>query len=67
MHLSQSALSRTVARMEKDGLVCRTLCEDDRRGVFVTMTEEGLRRHAEARATGLAVLAQHLDSPTVTA
>src|SRR4051794_33260236 len=56
MYLSQSALSRTVARLEKGGLVGRSLCEDDRRGVFVTVTEEGLRRHAEARDTHRAIL-----------
>src|SRR4051812_16171684 len=44
MYLSQSALSRTVARLEKGGLVERTHCEDDRRGVFVALTEAGLRR-----------------------
>ncbi|MFD0742614.1 MarR family winged helix-turn-helix transcriptional regulator [Phytohabitans flavus] len=32
VHLSQSALSRAVARLERDGLVCRALCEQDRRG-----------------------------------
>jgi DNA-binding MarR family transcriptional regulator len=63
MYLSQSALSRTVARLEKGGLVCRSLCEDDRRGIFVTVTDEGLRRHAEARATHRAILAEHLDTP----
>jgi len=60
MYLSQSALSRTVARLEKGGLVGRALCEADRRGIFVTVTESGLQRHAEARATQLAVLAEHL-------
>jgi len=60
MYLSQSALSRTVARLEKGGFVERALCEADRRGIFVTVTESGLRRHAEARATHLAVLAEHL-------
>lgn len=59
MYLSQSALSRTVARLEKNGLVVRALCEDDRRGVFVKVTEDGLRRHAEARKTQLATLAEH--------
>ena len=59
MYLSQSALSRTVARLEKNGLVSRTHCEDDRRGVFVELTEAGLRRHAEARRTQIAVLAEH--------
>ncbi|MBA8954167.1 MarR family winged helix-turn-helix transcriptional regulator [Actinomadura namibiensis] len=60
MYLSQSALSRTVARLEKDGLVERALCEVDRRGVIVVVTEAGRRRHAEARRTHLAVLAEHL-------
>lgn len=63
MYLSQSALSRTVARLEKGGLVERALCEADRRGVFVTPTEAGVRRHTEARRTHLAVLAEHLESP----
>jgi DNA-binding MarR family transcriptional regulator len=60
MYLSQSALSRTVARLEKGGLVERTLCQDDRRGVFVELTDAGRQRHAQAKATQLAVLAEHL-------
>lgn len=60
MYLSQSALSRTVARLEKGGLVERSLCQDDRRGVYVELTEDGRKRHAEASATHLAVLAEHL-------
>ncbi|WP_235215608.1 MarR family winged helix-turn-helix transcriptional regulator [Phaeacidiphilus oryzae] len=60
MHLSQSALSRTVARLEKGGLVQRAMCETDRRGVFVTATETGRALHAEARRTYLAVLDRHL-------
>lgn len=61
MYLSQSALSRTVARLERDGLVERKMCPDDRRGVFVQITEEGRARHAEARRTHLAILADHLE------
>jgi DNA-binding MarR family transcriptional regulator len=64
MYLSQSALSRTVARLEKHGLVERQLCSDDRRGVFVAATEDGVRRHAEARGTHLAILAEHLPATT---
>nr|WP_296071575.1 MarR family transcriptional regulator [uncultured Actinoplanes sp.] len=60
MYLSQSALSRTVARLEKGGLVSRSLCQDDRRGVFVQITAAGRQRHTEAKATQLAVLAEHL-------
>jgi DNA-binding MarR family transcriptional regulator len=65
MYLSQSALSRTVARLEKSGLVGRSLCEADRRGVFVKITDAGLRCHAEARKTQLAILAEHLQSGPV--
>jgi DNA-binding MarR family transcriptional regulator len=60
MYLSQSALSRAVARLEKHGLVARALCEADRRGVFVSLTEQGVARHADARRTHLAILAEHL-------
>ncbi|WP_326596646.1 MarR family winged helix-turn-helix transcriptional regulator [Streptomyces sp. NBC_01803] len=60
MHLSQSAMSRMVARLEKCGLVCRGMCDIDRRGVFVSPTEAGRKVHAEARGTYLAVLAKHL-------
>jgi DNA-binding MarR family transcriptional regulator len=60
MYLSQSALSRTVARLEKGGLVARTHCEADRRGVFVELTDAGLQRHAEARQTHIKILAEHL-------
>jgi DNA-binding MarR family transcriptional regulator len=60
MHLSQSGLSRTIADLEAGGLLQRTTREDDRRGIFLTVTESGLQRHAEARATYLAVLAERL-------
>ncbi|MEU5876942.1 MarR family transcriptional regulator [Spirillospora sp. NPDC047279] len=60
MYLSQSALSRTVARLEKQGLVERALCEFDRRGVFVRVTEHGRRLHGEARETHLTILGEHL-------
>ncbi|GIH45252.1 DNA-binding transcriptional regulator, MarR family [Microbispora rosea] len=60
VHLSQSALSRLIARLEREGLVARALCEADRRGVFVHVTEEGRRRHAEATPTHRAILSAHL-------
>ncbi|GAA4226321.1 DNA-binding MarR family transcriptional regulator [Streptosporangium album] len=56
VHLSQSACSRLIARLEKSGLVCRGMCESDRRGVFVLITDEGRARHAEAQPTHRAVL-----------
>jgi DNA-binding MarR family transcriptional regulator len=60
MYLSQSALSRTVARLERDGFVERKLCESDRRIVDVSATEKGRKRHAEASMTRLSVLTEHL-------
>jgi DNA-binding MarR family transcriptional regulator len=60
VHLSQSALSRAVARLEKEGLVTRGLCDDDRRAVFVCFTDAGRARWAEAAPTHRAVLAEAL-------
>jgi DNA-binding MarR family transcriptional regulator len=60
MYLSQSALSRTVGRLEKHGLVSRSLCTSDRRGVYVCITAEGRERHAKASTTHHAILAEHL-------
>ena len=41
VHLSQSALSRLVGRLEADGLVFRRLCQADRRGIYACITDEG--------------------------
>ena len=41
VHLSQSALSRLIGRLEKDGLVERSVCMEDRRGVWVALTDKG--------------------------
>jgi len=56
IHLSQSALSRAVARLERAGLVKRSMCSDDRRGVFVCLTAKGKQVHDAARPTHRAVL-----------
>ncbi|MFG2838050.1 MarR family winged helix-turn-helix transcriptional regulator [Streptomyces zaomyceticus] len=61
VHLSQSALSRLVARLEKDGLVLRGMCPEDRRGVQVRVTDKGLARHAEVRPLQRDVLTRMLD------
>lgn len=60
VHLSQSALSRLVARLEKDGLVDRGICSEDRRGVRVAITLAGRERYEEARPGHLAVLERML-------
>src|SRR5947209_15290182 len=51
VHLSQSALSRVVARLETEGLVKRAMCEQDRRGIFAGLTDAGRERHAAALPT----------------
>ena len=56
VHLSQSALSRVVARLEAGGLVVRAMCDTDRRGVYACLTDAGRERHAQARPTHRAVL-----------
>lgn len=66
MYLSQSALSRTIARLEKRGLVTRAICETDRRGIFVSATDDGRALRAAARPTYLDVLARHLSSKAQT-
>ncbi len=63
VHLSQSALSRLISRLEKSGLVERCLCDLDRRGIYVTLTEAGRERHAEAAPTHRDVLAGVLAGP----
>lgn len=60
VHLSQSALSRLVARLERDGLVTRGMCAQDRRGVRVLLTEKGRSLHAEVRPLQRAVLERAL-------
>lgn len=42
--LSTSGITRVVDRLERDGLVCRETCSDDRRGYWAALTEEGVSR-----------------------
>ena len=60
LHLSQSALSRVVGRLEKDGLAERGMCPDDRRGIFVCITPAGRERYDEARPAHRGALAEAL-------
>ena len=62
IHLSQSALSRAVARLERDGLVDRDMCIEDRRAVFVCLTEKGKQVYEQALPTHRAVLSRAWDS-----
>ncbi|MEA2403551.1 MAG: hypothetical protein QOE08_198 [Thermoleophilaceae bacterium] len=49
--LSRSGLTRLVARLVNAGMVERVGCEDDQRGAWAVLTEEGGRRLREARVT----------------
>ncbi|MER7486317.1 MarR family transcriptional regulator [Streptomyces sp. NPDC126497] len=60
VHLSQSALSRLVARLEKEGLAERGTCPEDRRGVRVSLTPKGRALHGEVLPLQRAVLARML-------
>jgi DNA-binding MarR family transcriptional regulator len=62
VHLSQSALSRLISRLERHGLVDRSLCDLDRRGIYVCLTLAGKQRHADAVPTHRAVLADVLSA-----
>ncbi|NKY36714.1 MarR family transcriptional regulator [Nocardia speluncae] len=61
MYLSQSALSRTVTRLEKAGLLERAACDFDRRANFLKLTPAGRARLDDAKPTHLEVLRRHLD------
>ncbi len=52
--LSQSGLTRLVDRLERDGLVGRVPCAEDRRGQWAALTDAGLGALHEARPTHLA-------------
>jgi DNA-binding MarR family transcriptional regulator len=55
-HVTQSALSRLVARLEADGLVERAMCTEDRRSVFTCLTPAGFKLYEAARPTQREVL-----------
>jgi DNA-binding MarR family transcriptional regulator len=60
VHLSQSALSRVVGRLEADGLALRGMCQEDRRGIYVCITDAGRSRYEAARPAHRAALAETL-------
>jgi DNA-binding MarR family transcriptional regulator len=65
VHLSQSALSRLIGRLEKEGLVERSVCAEDRRGVWVALTRKGRDLHAEVLPLQRQVLERMLAEPAV--
>jgi DNA-binding MarR family transcriptional regulator len=67
VHLSQSALSRLVQRLEESGYVSRSICDHDRRGIFACITDAGRKAQNEADPTHRAVLAETLGGQPATA
>ncbi|MEU6860606.1 MarR family transcriptional regulator [Glycomyces sp. NPDC046736] len=59
--LSQSATTRLVTRLEDRGLLARTICADDRRGICTKITEAGRELFEAARPTHDAALREALD------
>ncbi|GAB3219157.1 MarR family transcriptional regulator [Glycomyces halotolerans] len=49
--LSQSATTRLVTRLEDRGLLRRTICASDRRGIYTDVTDEGAALLEAARTT----------------
>jgi DNA-binding MarR family transcriptional regulator len=57
--LSRSGLTRLIDRLERDGYVERVSCADDARGAFAQLTDEGLTKLRQARATHLDGVREH--------
>jgi DNA-binding MarR family transcriptional regulator len=57
IHLSQSALSRLVGRLEDKELVTRAICDYDRRGILACITPAGRAVQGRAEITHRQVLA----------
>ena len=58
--MTQSAVSKVVDRLEKAGLVSRQTCEEDRRSLFLELTEAGRALHATAAVEHRALLKENL-------
>ena len=64
--LSHSATTRLVTRLENRGLLRRYLCDDDRRGIYSTLTDEGKALLERARPVHDTTLKETLDQPCTT-
>ncbi|MFT4107980.1 MarR family winged helix-turn-helix transcriptional regulator [Propionicimonas sp.] len=60
---SRSRLTHTVSRMESKGLVARTACPSDRRGVIAVMTTRGHQLLVEAAPAHVASVRRVLVDP----
>lgn len=60
---SRSRLTHTVDRLEAEGLVERQPCEDDRRGTWAVLTDDGMARLEAMAPTHVASVRRHLLDP----
>lgn len=58
--LSRSATTRFVDRLEKEGLVARSLCADDRRGMELRLTDKGKETLRQALPTHRCLIQRYL-------
>jgi DNA-binding MarR family transcriptional regulator len=58
--LSASGVTHLVTRLERDGLVQRTVDEGDRRSFFAELTRAGQQRLRDSRPTHNEVIREHL-------
>lgn len=61
--LSQSALSRLIGRMEdkRCGVINRHICTDDKRGIYISITDKGLEKLIAAEKIVDTVLEQAIE------
>ncbi|MFF7200005.1 MULTISPECIES: MarR family winged helix-turn-helix transcriptional regulator [unclassified Streptomyces] len=59
-NLSLSGMTRVVTRLETQGLVARTRCDEDARGWNAVLTDEGLARLEQAWPAHLASARRHV-------
>jgi DNA-binding MarR family transcriptional regulator len=57
---SKSRLSHQISRLEKAGLVRRTLCENDARGILAELTQDGMELLRTAAPTHVEGVRDHL-------
>ena len=60
---SRSRLSHQINRMERAGLVTREPCDDDRRGTFAILTEQGWQAIVSAAPDHVRSVRRHLIEP----
>jgi DNA-binding MarR family transcriptional regulator len=58
--MTQSAVSKVVDRLEKAGLVSRVTCSDDRRSLYLELTDAGRTLHSDAAVEHRALLKENL-------